>query len=75
MRRELEKLIGYQGTDWYSVYNLSQVYEQAEKAEQAIKDGGVYTTPHYLLLRCVTISAKKFAGATKHEAGFYYLIH
>ena len=59
----------------YDAHQWVTLFEQAEKAEMVVKEGGVYTTPHYLLLRSVTISAKKFAGATKHEAGFYYKYH
>jgi hypothetical protein len=74
MKHEIKDLLKAQGRQ-YDVYEYATLFEQVYIAEQAIKDGGKYTTPHYSLLRSVTISAKKFAGATKHEAGFYYLIH
>jgi hypothetical protein len=60
----------------YDAHQWVTLFEQAEKAEMVVKEGGVYTTPHYLPgIRSVTFSANCFDDATLHPAGFYYFRH
>jgi hypothetical protein len=75
MKHEIKDLLKVQGRQ-YDVYQYVTLFEQAEKAEQAIKQGREYTTPdYYSFVMCATFGPRPFPEATKHSAGFYYLIH